>query len=136
FQAEDGIRVFHVTGVQTCALPICFHHHPLSMGSRWIDTIGLHNADELLAIVRRHNNVRCVLWGHVHQESDQIIDGVRYLSTPSTCVQFMPGSDDFAIDTLAPGYRWLDLHPDGRVDTGVSRVEDIAFDIDYSVKGY
>src|SRR5690606_40500082 len=22
-QAEDGIRCFHVTGVQTCALPIC-----------------------------------------------------------------------------------------------------------------
>src|SRR5690606_40830384 len=25
FQAEDGIRDFHVTGVQTCALPICLH---------------------------------------------------------------------------------------------------------------
>src|SRR5690606_39952914 len=24
FQAEDGIRVFHVTGVQTCALPISY----------------------------------------------------------------------------------------------------------------
>src|SRR5690606_39825488 len=24
FQAEDGIRDFHVTGVQTCALPISF----------------------------------------------------------------------------------------------------------------
>src|SRR5436309_647812 len=24
FQAEDGIRAFHVTGVQTCALPIYF----------------------------------------------------------------------------------------------------------------
>src|SRR5690606_39539516 len=24
FQAEDGIRYFHVTGVQTCALPIYF----------------------------------------------------------------------------------------------------------------
>src|SRR5207302_7071497 len=24
FQAEDGIRDFHVTGVQTCALPICW----------------------------------------------------------------------------------------------------------------
>src|SRR5690606_40719945 len=24
FQAGDGIRVFHVTGVQTCALPILF----------------------------------------------------------------------------------------------------------------
>src|SRR5690606_39748688 len=25
FQAEDGIRAFHVTGVQTCALPISIH---------------------------------------------------------------------------------------------------------------
>src|SRR5690606_40652951 len=25
FQAEDGIRDFHVTGVQTCALPIFWH---------------------------------------------------------------------------------------------------------------
>src|SRR5690606_40857969 len=25
FQAEDGIRDFHVTGVQTCALPILDH---------------------------------------------------------------------------------------------------------------
>src|SRR5436305_4698300 len=31
FQAEDGIRVADVTGVQTCALPICVRHlgeHP------------------------------------------------------------------------------------------------------------
>src|SRR5690606_4438452 len=26
FQAEDGIRAFHVTGVQTCALPISYIH--------------------------------------------------------------------------------------------------------------
>src|SRR5690606_40856085 len=31
FQAEDGIRDFHVTGVQTCALPIFPH---LAMGAR------------------------------------------------------------------------------------------------------
>src|SRR5690606_27638102 len=28
-QAEDGIRDFHVTGVQTCALPILEHHAAL-----------------------------------------------------------------------------------------------------------
>src|SRR5207302_7581634 len=28
FQAEDGIRDFHVTGVQTCALPILFRLRP------------------------------------------------------------------------------------------------------------
>src|SRR5690606_40990684 len=31
FQAEDGIRDFHVTGVQTCALPISLH--PRRFGS-------------------------------------------------------------------------------------------------------
>src|SRR5690606_40999761 len=30
FQAEDGIRDFHVTGVQTCALPICGKDRPPS----------------------------------------------------------------------------------------------------------
>src|SRR5690606_40472507 len=30
FQAEDGIRDFHVTGVQTCALPICRSSHSYS----------------------------------------------------------------------------------------------------------
>src|SRR5690606_41206132 len=29
FQAEDGIRDFHVTGVQTCALPICKDNYPV-----------------------------------------------------------------------------------------------------------
>src|SRR5690606_37418805 len=30
YQAEDGIRDFHVTGVQTCALPICSHRYAFS----------------------------------------------------------------------------------------------------------
>src|SRR5690625_7710945 len=34
FQAEDGIRDGHVTGVQTCALPIFVRHHlPLIRGN-------------------------------------------------------------------------------------------------------
>src|SRR5690606_16704429 len=31
FQAEDGIRDFHVTGVQTCALPICRRGFPIGL---------------------------------------------------------------------------------------------------------
>src|SRR5699024_11316551 len=42
-QAEDGIRVRNVTGVQTCALPICFsscygsfsHFFPCSFRNKW-----------------------------------------------------------------------------------------------------
>src|SRR5690606_40053260 len=31
FQAEDGIRDFHVTGVQTCALPIFPYNRPVQL---------------------------------------------------------------------------------------------------------
>src|SRR5439155_15427766 len=34
FQAEDGIRDGHVTGVQTCALPISLSRHEVSRHSR------------------------------------------------------------------------------------------------------
>src|SRR2546427_4442939 len=33
FQAEDGIRDLTVTGVQTCALPICSSHLPADSAS-------------------------------------------------------------------------------------------------------
>src|SRR6266496_4993310 len=34
FQAEDGIRDLYVTGVQTCALPICRLTRLLTLGKR------------------------------------------------------------------------------------------------------
>src|SRR5207253_8017384 len=39
FQAEDGIRDGHVTGVQTCALPIYRFDNPLEIV--WIDPLDL-----------------------------------------------------------------------------------------------
>src|SRR3984957_20474308 len=35
YQAEDGIREYHVTGVQTCALPICEGHRGQSGCGGW-----------------------------------------------------------------------------------------------------
>lgn len=115
---------------------VCFHHHPVDMECDWIDGIGIRNADDLWQVIERHNNVRAMLWGHVHQSSDRMRGDVRLLSTPSTCVQFEPHTKDFSVDRRAPGYRQLTLNADGSIDTTVSRVDDIEFDVDYSVKGY
>ena len=115
---------------------ICLHHHPVTIGSRWMDGIGLRNRDELFRIVDRHPGVRALLWGHIHQEFDGSRASVRLLATPSTGVQFTPGSESFDVDKQAPGYRWLRLHADGRLETGVSRVVGVDFEVDYSVKGY
>ncbi|MHA7879763.1 MAG: 3',5'-cyclic-AMP phosphodiesterase [Saccharospirillum sp.] len=115
---------------------VTLHHHPRPMGCTWIDKIGVNNADAFNAVIQRHKNVRLVLWGHVHQHSDTTVDGIRYISTPSTCVQFAPHTRDFAIDEAGPGYRWLELGADGSIETGLTRIEGIDFEIDYSVKGY
>lgn len=115
---------------------VCLHHHPLPMGCHWLDNQVVLNATEFWSIVDRYDHVRGILWGHVHQESDRVRNGVRLLSAPSTCVQFKPNSHEFAVDDVAPGYRWLDLHPDGRIETTVSRVTGVDFAVDLASTGY
>lgn len=115
---------------------VCLHHHPVPMGCDWLDNQVVSNAGEFWAIMDAVDHVKVVLWGHVHQNSERIRNGVHLFSSPSTCVQFKPLSKEFAVDDIAPGYRWFDLYPDGRFETAVSRVEGVAFDVDMSVKGY
>lgn len=115
---------------------ICLHHHPVSIGCKWMEPIGLRNPEALFAVLERFDQTRAVLWGHIHQELDQQRGPIRLLASPSTCVQFAPGSEEFQVDKTAPGYRWLRLFDDGRLETGVSRVTGIKFEIDYTIKGY
>jgi Icc protein len=106
---------------QYSALPtlICLHHHPLPMNSDWLDKVGLQDAQAFQTCIRLHPQVRGVLWGHVHQELDRLIDGVRYMATPATCSQFLPNSSNFAMDNKPPGYRTLTLAASGRIDSEV-----------------
>lgn len=101
---------------------ISLHHHPVRMGSRWLDSVGLQNPEDLFAITDRYPQLRAMLWGHVHQTHDSRRKGVRLLAVPSTCAQFLPASDQFAIDPSPPGYRRLTLRADGSIDTEVLRV--------------
>jgi Icc protein len=105
---------------------ICLHHHPVAMGSRWLDTIGLANADEFWRIVDSHPHVRGVAWGHVHQNYDARRGNVRLFATPSTGAQFLPKSDRYAVDSQPPAYRRFDLHADGRIETAVRWVESLS----------
>ena len=78
---------------------------------------------DLFAVTDRHANVRAIIWGHVHQEFDALRRGVRLLAVPSTCSQFLPHSDQFAIDPAPPGYRTLTLRGDGSIATNVVRID-------------
>ena len=102
---------------------VCLHHQARETGSAWIDAKGLLNAGSLRARLDAHANLRGVLWGHVHQEAHQDIGGVDWMSTPSTCAQFKPGSREFALGDERPGYRRLSLNADGSIETSVVRVD-------------
>lgn len=100
---------------------VCLHHHPVSSGSRWLDTVALRNAAELWDIVESHDHIRGLLWGHVHQGFEDRRNGLLLMSTPSTCKQFLPNAVEFALDEdRPPAYRWLDLHPDGTIVTAIN----------------
>lgn len=115
---------------------VCLHHQPIPMGSAWLDQQQVEDSDEFLAVVDNFPAVRGVLWGHVHQAHDSQRGHIRMMCTPSTCIQFAPHSDDFKVDDKPPGYRWLDLHSNGDIDSAVSRVEDVEFSLDLNSAGY
>lgn len=102
---------------------VTLHHHPIAMSSLWLDRVGLDNAEEFLSLIDRHRNVRAILWGHVHQAYDGLRKDVRMLATPSTCAQFVPHADEFAVDRRPPAYRTLELLSDGSLLTEVVWVE-------------
>lgn len=115
---------------------ICVHHPVVPVGCAWIDPQMVSDAAEFWRLIESFPQVRAVLAGHVHQQFDTQRGAVRVLTSPSTCVQFAPNSRDFRVDVAAPGYRWFDLHADGRIDTGVERVAGVEFQADLNAIGY
>lgn len=115
---------------------VACHHHPFDMQSKWIDQHKLKNTDNLLDVLNKHSNIKAVICGHVHQDSLREWQNIQFFSTPSTCVQFKPLSDHFALDDESPGFRVLSLKENGELDTVVHRVANTQQKINIEISGY
>jgi len=115
---------------------VVFHHHPVSVGSAWLDKIGVNNPDDFWNRLSGHPKLKHILFGHVHQQVEGEKNGIKYFSTPATCIQFKKHSDQFALDELGPAYRWIELYPDGKLKTEVCRLNEYIGVFDNSAKGY
>ena len=100
---------------------LALHHQPVPVGSAWIDRYPLEDAAGFWALVEKHPRVRCVVWGHVHQDFHQHRDEVLLLGAPSSVANSLPDRERFTLDMAGPACRWLELNPDGTVDTGLLR---------------
>ena len=98
-------------------------HHPASeIGCAWIDGHRIENDVEFLQQLSHYPHVKGYLSGHVHQAYDGHANGLKLMTTPSTCWQFKSESAEFAVDELPSGWRWLELLGDGQIKTQVARL--------------
>jgi Icc protein len=116
---------------------ILMHHQPVPVGSEWIDGHMLRAGRErFMQLVCAADHVKAIAWGHVHQQYDSQFQHLGLHATPSTSVQFTPGSGPFAVDEEMPGYRWFELRDDGSYSTGVRRVSVSEYSVDLASSGY
>ncbi|MGR2739661.1 phosphodiesterase [Billgrantia sp. Q4P2] len=106
---------------------LVMHHPPLTVGSAWLDEIGLRDRDALWQALAPFPQVKAILCGHIHQAfagRQRLEHGeVMVYGCPSTTDQFLGGSDGFAIDEASrPGYRVFDLSGEAWL-TWVERVD-------------
>ena len=116
---------------------ICLHHPPLSIGCRWLDAICLKNQKDFWNIISHYATVKGIISGHVHQALSLSYQSVQVYTTPSTCIQFLPNSEEFALDlSVTPGYRTLKLFEDGTIETDVHRLLSFTYNISKNARGY
>ena len=115
---------------------VVLHHHLLSTGSAWLDQHNLRNANELAEVLAPFKHVKALLYGHIHQQVDSEWLGYQVMATPSTCIQFKADSNTFALDVVQPGWREIDLHADGHIETRVKRIQQASFLPNMQVEGY
>lgn len=101
---------------------VCIHHPAIRLGSAWIDRSMLRNPEALFDATSQASGKLVILCGHAHQEYVEETDGLTLMGTPSTCTQFKPGTAEFQIDEIGPGFRIVELHDSGAVDTRVVRL--------------
>ncbi|CAA0103243.1 3',5'-cyclic adenosine monophosphate phosphodiesterase CpdA [Zhongshania aliphaticivorans] len=134
--AADQLEV--LKGIVACEQPslVFLHHHLRALGCAWLDEQRVANADDVFAIADAGPQLKAFVSGHVHQHSEMVFQNKGLLTTPSTCIQFAPDSDSFALDDSNPGYRIFWLAENGQFQTRVSRVKGVTFTVDNLASGY
>jgi Icc protein len=117
----DTQQLEHLESLLQSGVPalLALHHQPVVIGSPWIDKYRLEQPEALLEFVAAHEEIKAVLWGHVHQVFDQRVGTARFMAAPSTAANSLPGRERFTHDPAGAACRWLELFADGRLETGI-----------------
>lgn len=110
-------------------IALFLHHPPVDIQSEWMDPIGLDGREFLAEAVQADDRIQLIVCGHVHHDFRSQLHQATVLATPSTGIQFDPNGTSPTFTAEAPGYRFIELSPNGWT-TEVVRVPEAAGTID------
>ena len=99
---------------------VAVHHHPIPVEG-WMDKHEWLNRQTFVDQISQFEQVKGVIYGHVHFAREHHVNNCFYWGCPSTCWQFAD-SKEFALAPEAPGFRQLKLHDDGHISTDIFRI--------------
>lgn len=115
---------------------IALHHNILPTNSAWLDQHSLKNCNELAKILQPFDHIKGIVHGHIHQQVDDMWNGIPIYATPSTCIQFKPNCNQFTLDLLPQGWREILLYENGKIATTIKRLNSNDFLPDLNAIGY
>jgi Icc protein len=94
-------------------LIVALHHHTIPLYVPWLDEMILTNGDAVHQILlKAKHRLRCVLFGHIHEQVCLIRDGITYISAQSIAGQINTwnGQTDLIADKVQmPGFNLVTL---------------------------
>jgi len=97
---------------------IFMHHPPIEIGSLLFDHINCNNGDEFIKLISKYQNVKEVIFGHVHCFFDKIINGIKFSSCPSASIQYpIDAKSDKNIQLDTNGYVKIIDYDQGEIST-------------------
>jgi Icc protein len=100
---------------------VALHHHPLAVGSEWIDRYPLLEPGRFWDLLDGNPNVHAVVWGHIHHAFRAERGGMTLLGAPSTVSNSRAFRPEFEPDPAGPACRWLKLADGGGLSSGILR---------------
>ena len=112
---------------------VFLHHHPIDIGSPWMDRMGLLNRQEFWQLIDGSDKIKAVVFGHIHDEftgthTTQAGQNITVLGTPSTCVQLKHDKAELDYQHTRPAWREILLYDNGEVASCVHYMKSTSLD--------
>jgi 3',5'-cyclic-AMP phosphodiesterase len=101
---------------------VVLHHHPVFV-TQGMEKHRLEKSDQFLQVIANHDNVKAVIFGHIHRPFYQKINHCDFYGSPASSMQCSPNDVKNYIISREPAYRWFELADDGGLASGVVQLE-------------